>query len=353
MLSSGKKMISEAEMNPRQHLRGKASFKSILGQVYKIISVISTLTVTLSLVLFIGGRIVHYNMTDDDLILDGIQNAISDDYSIEEIHRADLHGLGSDSLIVIARKDTHIYDFYDSDIDSMRESEPLTQLLFFDEINNSFLQEIYNLFGFGSRYSLRYRFSLADDNIGPNFYAEVSDIIDLTKDGRPEIIVNFVWIGGGGSEGYYQHGIFSYSIVDRKYHLVGTYPPRDLDAMGQFITTPVVDGNNLFGAVYNYYDQTEKFLLGWNTSRNNAFFWDTGQEIYLIQTEYIWGEDEAHSSPHAHYLFIYRIIDNWYPSDNITWECCYSGEIPGKRQYCTDEFLVNYIMDNNILEYCY
>lgn len=337
-------------MNPGQHLRAKASFKSILGQVYKIISIISTLTVTLSIVLFVGGRIVRYNMTDDDLILDGIQKAISDDYSIEEIYRADLHGLGSDSLIVIAKKKSNIIDL---DIDSMRENEPLTQLLFFDEINNSILQEIYNLFGFGSRYSPRYRFSLSDDYFGPNFYAEISDIIDLTKDGRPEIIVNFVLIGGSGSSGSYEQGIFSYSIVDRKYHLVGTYPSCDLDSMGQLITTPVVDDNNLFMAVYNYYDQTEKFLLGSSSSRDNDFFWNTGQEIYLIRTNHTVEKDESNAGPHTHYIFIYTIVDNGFPPDKITWKCCYSGEIPGKREYCTDEFLVNYIMDNNLLEYCY
>lgn len=333
-------------MDQGMHRRKKSNFKSLLGQAYRVISVVSTLTVTFSLVLFIGGRIVRYNMTDDDLILDGIQNTLSDGYYIEKIYRADLHGLGSDSLIVIVRKETYSWDF---DSDSMREAEPLTQLLFFDEINNGILQEIYNLFGFGSRYSLRYRFSLADDLFGPNYFAEISDIIDLTEDGRPEIIVNFVLIDGGGSELFYRNGIFSYSILDRKYHLVGTYPPLELSAIGQIIRTPVVDDNNLSWAAYNYYDQTEKFLLTDNTLRNNSFLWDTGQEIYLIQTEYIWGADEAHTDLHTHYIFIYKIISGWSSSDDIIWECCYSGEIPGKREYCTKEFLVHYITENNLL----
>lgn len=297
-------------------------------RLYIVLSIISTLTVFSGIFLYIIGNIFNYYKTDDDLILDCIEKTLDNDYVIEEMVSSDLHGFGNNSIIVVARKVTYEFDFETGELIS--DTEPRTKILIFDEVNNGILNQLYNLFGFGSNYSLRYQFALTCDSFGASYRAEIDNIIDLNGDKRPEICINF-YESGGGSAGCYVNGIFGYSISDRKYHLVGTYG----------------DSDN-YRDYYNYYDCDERFYLSNASTRDNSFFWDTEHGVYLISTSHTIESGESNADPHTHTIYVYKFQDKH--SEKIEIDLIYSGEIPGKRKYCSEEFLVKYIIDNNLFD---
>lgn len=299
---------------------------SIIKRLYIGVSIISTLTVFSGIFLYIIGNIFNYYKTDDDLILDHIQETLDKDYVINEIVSSDLHGFGNNSIIVITHKIPYEFDFETGAID------PRTQILIFDEVNNGILNQLYNLCGFGSNYSLRYQFALASDGYGASYGAEIDDIIDLNGDKIPEICIIF-YESGGGSAGNYINGIFGYSIRDRKYHLVGTYD--------------ISDNERGSGEYYNYYDSDEKFNLSTASLSDNNFFWDTGHGTYLISTTHTIEAEESNADPHTHSIYVYKFAEG---SAYIQMDLIYSGEIPGKRKYCSEEFLVEYIINNNLFD---
>lgn len=309
-------------------------------KIYNYISVISTLAIFTSILIYILGKITHYYKTDDDLILDGIEKAIPKNYSVIEMVSADLHGMGNNSLIVVIGGD---YDF-DSVLsgEPNLEAAPRIQILIFDQINNGVLQNLYNLFGFGSNYILRYQFALTNDRFGSWYDAEIDRIIDLNGDGRPEISVNF-YEPFMGSAWAYMNGIFSYSITDRKYHFIAyPNPDKDDDRMDDEFYIR-------YNTYYNYFDREERFSLSSSTLRDNQFFWDSGHGVYLIKTTHTIEGYESNAGPHTYYLYIYKAEDN--KTGSFLWTHVYDGEIPGKRSKCTEQFLIDYILDNNLLEY--
>ena len=312
-------------------------FRKGIRRLYSGITIISSLAVFSGIFLYVIGNMSNYYKTDDDLILDNIQKTIEEDYTIDEIYVVDLHGMGNNSIIVVTCKKSYDFDFKSGE---PIDVEPRTQILIFDEVNNGILNQLYNLFGFGSNFSLRFKFALADDTMGASYRAEIDDIIDLNGDGRSEICINFYAIGGGGSAGIYINGIFGYSIYDRKYHLVGTYYNSDDE----------VDDMTYWERerYYNFYDIQERFNLSYSSTRDNEFFWDTGHGIYLIKTRHTIEENESNADPHTHTIYIYKFEDK-YP-EMIQMNLIYSGEIPGKRRYCSEEFLVEYIIENNLFD---
>jgi len=325
-----------------KRIQKKGSFiKTCARKVYKVFSILSTMAITTSILLYLGGKILSYNKSDDDLIIEDIAENLDKGYSIMDIIKTDLHGFGNESIIVITKEDI-CWDEFEA---------PRSQILFYDKIDNSILQTIYNLFGYGSEYSLKYKFALS----GPDGYlghiAEINDIIDANRDGRPEVVVTFQSTGFTGSGGGALVGIFSYSVQQRTYCLIGTYPcVNENTGYGEIINS--LDNQEIEG-FSNYYDDTFNFSLGMTSNRDNAFFFDTGYGVYFVQTWHTIADDESNADPHTHYIELYTVLNETFYSDELAFQYCYSGEIPGKREFCSTEFLIDYIYSNNLLSYCY
>lgn len=326
----------------------KAHFLNhILQTTYRIISVVSTFSIAFGLVLFFYGRFTLFNKTDDDLIIENIKGELGD-YHIMQILKADLHGLGNESIIVVAETTNYI-DYPEGTYSDGISIQPRSKLLFYDQINNSFLQSVYNLFGYGSQYSLRYSFAVSDSFTTANtaYKAEIVDLIDLTYDGRPEIVVQFSFFPG--SAGIILHGIFSYSIQTQSYYLIGTLPSFSEEDLGKVIKSDLYSEEN--PPYSNYFDDSLQFDLDYTSLRDVDFFIETSNSVYLVRTTHTIEDGESNGGPHTHYIHLYAIRD--YSPWSLYWEYCYTEEIPGKREFCTKDFLVDYIEKNDLLSYCY
>lgn len=323
------------------------SLKHILKTIYQIISVVSTLSIMFGIILFFYGRITLFNKTDDDLIIERIKGNLGD-YNIRQILKCDLHGLGNESIIVVAETSNYV-DYPEDTYPEGISIQPRSKLLFYDQIRNSFLQSVYNLFGYGSQYSLRYSFAVLDSytTVNTAYQAKVVDVIDLTYDGRPEIIVQFSFYPG--SAGIILHGIFSYSIQTQSYYLIGTLPGFSEDDLGKIIKSDLYSDKN--STYSNYFDMSLQFDLGYTSLRDVDFFIETSNSVYLVRTTHTIENDERNGDPHTHYIHLY-LVHNYSP-DEIYWEYCYTEEIPGKREFCTKDFLEDYIERHNLLSYCY
>lgn len=321
--------------------------KQVLKTTYQFISIISTFSIMFGLILFFYGRFTLFNKTDDDLIIESIKKGLGD-YSIEQIIRADLHGLGNESIIVVAETGNYI-DFPEGTYPEGVSVQPRSKLLFYDQINNSFLQSVYNLFGYGSQYSLRYSFAVSDSftTVNTAYKAEIVDVIDLTYDGRPEIIVQFSFFPG--SAGIILHGIFSYSVQAQSYYLIGTLPGFSEENLGKVIKSDLFSGENL--PYSNYFDESLQFDLGLTSLLDVDFFLETANSVYLVRTTHTIEDGESNGDPHTHYIHLYMAHD--YSPGSLYWEYCYTEEISGKREFCTKDFLVDYIEKNDLLSFCY
>lgn len=315
-------------------------FLSVIKQIYSVISVISTLTIFTAFILFLIGKVGLASSSDDDLIMRDIKKQIPDNLMITSITPQDIHGFGNDSLIVLASE-------YGRDVKGSAN-----QLLVFDKVENDVLNRVYNLFGYGSNYKLTYTFSLASDSDDSSYLLgyslELLDIVELTGDTSKEIVVKFMSIPAGTS-GYYQIGIFSYSFEKHDYYLVGTYPPVDgyqLDPERYFWNTPAPTVLHSETAnQYNFYDPSERFALEYGTYDDNDFYLKhTDGSILLVRTQMIWGE--SHVEPHRHVISVFTPQYD-REKDELEWNVIFSKETKEYTRYCTEEFVIEFLKEND------
>ena len=73
--------------------------------------------------------------------------------------------------------------------------------------------------------------------------------------------------------------------------------------------------------------------------------------VYLICTTYNLEESEGNGGPHAFSIHLFSIESAHM--DYISWKYCYSEKISEKMIYCSDQFLADYVFQNDLLKYCY
>ena len=314
---------------------------NITKKTYMVISVFSTLTIFSAVLLFAIGQLGLESSCDDDLIMHNIEKQIPDNLEITSITTQDIHGFGNDSLIVLAANA------------NTEKGSSANQLLVFDKVDNGVLNQIYNFAGYGSNYKLSYMFSLVSEDNNEFFpfgYAlKLLDVVELTGDTSKELVVMFMPIPPGTS-GYYQIGIFSYSYDKQSYYLVGTYPPvsgydlnQDNDIHYWNIPAPTVlhTGNN---SQSNLYDDNERFELEFGTYDDNDFYIESNNGLLLVRTQMIWGE-ESHPEPHRHVISVFDPQYN-QEKDELEWNVVFSKETTEYTRYCTEEFVINFLKEN-------
>lgn len=301
----------------------KIKFIKIFKFIYSAISVVSTLTVFSALILFVLGKTGMAASCDDDLIMQNIMSQLPSDSEIQDIKMLDIHGFGNQSIIVIAdRKSDYIY--YDPD-----HRKPRHKLFIFDQIENSVLNQFYNLFGYGSKYNLSYSFALNTLDGTPNadYFAEIMDVVELTDDTSKEIVIRFI-DPLGGTVGSYLIGIFSYSFQRETYYLLGSFPPTVcVEDDSELELEELEEGlKSFYQEPYykNDYDESETFDLGSGAFKENDIFIEEQNEVLLIRTAPDYGE-ESNADPHKQYISVF------YPRynrelDELSWGLGFAGK---------------------------
>ncbi len=318
--------------------------KKLVSMIYHFISVMSTLAIFSAVALFFFGRTLIGDNCDDDLIMTRIKEQIPDNLTISKIYMQDIHGFGNESIIVLACGDCV------EGSDGLGQSlTTANQLLIFDKIDNSILNQIYNLYGLGSNYKLSCIFSLVDPYAGGGFFwgysLDLIDTVELTGDLSKEIVVKFQ-AEPAGTAGNYKIGIFSYSFEQHCYYMLGTFPPskeyqryKDDDWLpGSSSTTFHESGETQT----NYYDNSKSFHLGSVTEDDIDFFICTEYSTYLVRTLMIW-DDKGHNGPHRHVVSVFAPIYDPI-TDELEWRVYFSQETE-EEGYPTKEFVMNFLRE--------
>lgn len=317
---------------------------SILKRVYSVITVVTTLLAFLGVFLFLCGKLLLGDKCDDDLTMQRIKKQMPTNLTITDIYMEDIHGFGNESLIILA-----------SNLDVGHNIA--NQLLIFDKIENNILNQIYNLFGYGSNYKCSYSFSLQnlDEKWLMSFYPQykslklgyslkIVDMLDLTGDMSKEIVVKFMPLDDCGSiagnGGYYDTGIFSYSYEKNNYYLLGTYPPYNDDRIPQKTT---FDRNS--------YNKLEEFKLEGGLDKfYNEFFMkkNFSSDIVLVRTKVIWDyKNESYTDPHRYNISVFEPTLN--NKENIlNWKEIFSKDTNKNRKDCSRGFVEEFLKRNNI-----
>lgn len=302
---------------------------------YSFISVLSTLAIFSAVVMFLIGKTRLGDACDDDLTMQRIKKKLPDNLTMSKIYMRDIHGLGNDSMIVLA-------------VDNEEDSRMANQLLIFDRIENDILNQFNNLFGYGSNYRLSYKFSLKDlyYETTQGYELEFIDLVELTGDISKEIVVKFMpYPAGNGA--YYSIGIFSYSYEKHTYELIGTYPPPGRQEVNKTISTVFHAAD---GYQSNYYNNNENklFRLEYGSKYDNDFFAKAEHfATVLIRTARVWG-DEGNADPHRFDISMFSPV---YDSDvkELKWEVLFSKETDEYVDYCSKEYVQNFLENESWL----
>lgn len=181
-----------------------------LKGLYGIASVVSTLTIFLGGLYYFWGHITNNNQSDNDLIMQQIKDEICGDEQIINIENVDIHGFGSNSIIVTScNAESLNWDGKDNN-----------KLVIMDCVENEILHSMNDLFGTKSSYKPTFRYSVEAE--GMHLYPTINCVSDIFGDSTKEILINYyVW---GSTYGSYFTAIFRYSYEHEKYEIVGTYP---------------------------------------------------------------------------------------------------------------------------------
>lgn len=316
---------------------------AILQRIYQIAGVISTLTIFTAVVLFIAGKIGLETASDDDLIMRDVRKQIPDNLTIADISVEDIHGFGNESLIVLA-DDTDRY--YDED---SRNSRSANQLLVFDKVENSILNQVYNFAGYGSNYKLSYMFSLSSEYLESElagYMIELMDIVELTGDTSRELVVKFMMCPPG-SAGIYEIGVFSYSFDRQAYDLIGTYPPAgvySLDEGGRKPAPTVFHSET--AEHYNFYDKRVCFRLEEGSDLTCSFFAEGDDGAVLVRADAIWGDGESRRDPHRYVVSVFQPRFNQQTAE-LEWKVVFSKETAEYIEFCTQEIITDFIRAND------
>lgn len=196
------------DQETRKHEGKKVSVKSCVVFVYKVISVISTLTIFSGLVLFIYGNIIDSNTSDNNLIMEQIKKETKED-DIISVSTADIYGFGNESIIVTA-----------SNHKECNKEDYGNKIVILDKIDNKILQKMNDFFGIKSNFKTTHNYSIYCEDVC--FIPKTRYVIDITGDKTKEIIVQYSVLGSVDSANH--TAIFKYSYSDEQYHIIGTYP---------------------------------------------------------------------------------------------------------------------------------
>ena len=249
---------------------GKKSWISFFQNLYRIISIFSTLTIFSGLVLFLYGKMVKSNQSDNDLIMTQIKNEL-DDSEIYSITTTDIHGFGNNSIIVTAGNRS--WDENDSN-----------KIVILDLISNEILRNMDDLFGMRASYKTTFSYSLESENI--TFQPETEYVLDIIGDSTKEIIVKY--FVEGSTYGANSTGIFRYSYENEKYQLIGTYPESKKMDVGiydnngnligfhaQKVFTDFNYVRNKDGSYIQCFDGSDHFLLNAGSWYNREYWIDS------------------------------------------------------------------------------
>lgn len=181
----------------------------IFSKIYSVISVFATLTIFSGLILFIYGKIVKNNRSDNDLVMKQIKDEVQNE-EICSLNTADIHGFGNTSIIVTTSENTG------AGIGNNR-------LLILDVVDNDILRDMNDFFHTKSNFKTTFSYSLSSEEI--HFWPETQYVLDILGNSAKELIVKYyVW---GSNYSANCTAIFSYSYKDEAYELIGTYPENN------------------------------------------------------------------------------------------------------------------------------
>lgn len=307
----------------------KEFIKSCVVFVYKVISVISTLTIFSGLILFIYGNIIDSNTSDNNLIMEQIKKETKED-SIISVNTADIYGFGNESIIVTASNyKTYNKEDYDN------------KLVILDKIDNEILKKMNDLLGIKSNFKTTHTYSIYCENVC--FIPRTRYVIDITGDKTKEIIVQYRVYGSVGSVN--GTAIFKYSYDDEKYHIIGTYPNCEKMDLRHDKDGNLLEGLGIVSVETNFsklegnswkpvcFDGEKKFAL------NNGSFYC--KEYWIDCTT--WGPllVIVHVDKYAHYTYIniYNPGKDVDEDDNeLKWQIIYSENV--------EEFSYSYTRDD-------
>ena len=181
--------------------------KGFWKAVYSVISFISTVSVLGVFLYAIIGCFFEKSYSDNDIILTQINKQIEGNEKIMSIKAVDIHGFGDESLIVVTG-------------DNGFESS-YNRVLILEKLTNGFWSKVFNPFGFGSDYIIK--FSFHNDDYGILEYTDIEYVGNITSRVTKDIVISYN--SKSSTFGARDYIIISYSTEDQKYHIIGTYPP--------------------------------------------------------------------------------------------------------------------------------
>jgi len=201
--------------------KNKGIVKSITDSTfYKVVEMISSFAIFIYVILIIAFLISstkQKNRTDYDLVIQDISNQLHNKYNIDNelrIWKIDMHGLGNNSIIakpeikISPRTTDDMADYMD------KFNQVDDDIYIFEDVENSWLEFIYNPFNFKSTYILKSKFEFDLDHVNT---LRVFDILDITHDGlNKEIILQLV-----GNAQKSENGSYVYRSEDRAYAVIG------------------------------------------------------------------------------------------------------------------------------------
>ena len=312
--------------------------KIVLEMIYKVVSVVSTLTIFSGLIIYIYGHLVKNNQSDNDLIMDQITEEVNGE-DIIGINVADIHGFGNNSIIVTT-----------SNVDMVSYGEEYSNnLVILDITENEVLRKMEDFLGLKSSYKTTFSYTILSDDI--RFYPITEYVLDIIGDSTKEIIVKYYVFGST----YVANGtaIYTYSYNDSQYKLIGTYPENrkvdlyEYDDDGNYIgrraqlietdfNDDLVNGNSIIKC----YDKNDnRFNLNHGKGNEHEYWIRTSIHGCVLATVNI---DDRENNPT--YINIYQPI---YDSqeENLKWNLVYSEDMQGFDSYYMEDDLVRVLMD--------
>lgn len=317
-----------------------AKFKNFwifLEKLSNKMGVISTLAIFFGLIIYIYGHIVTNNQSDNDLIMNQINEAVSGE-EILAINATDIHGFGNNSIIVTTSN---------ADMVSYGE-EYSNNLVILDITENEVLRKMEDLLGLKSSYKTTFSYTILSDDI--RFYPFTEYVLDVIGDSTKEIIVKYYVFGSTyGANGT---AIYKYSYSDSQYKLIGTYPESrkvDLyvyDDEGNYIMRKAQqietdfknDLTNENSMIKCYDKKGNKFNLNHGKWNVQEYWAKSSIDRCVLVTVNI---DDCENNPT--YINIYQPIYN--SQENLSWNLIYSEDVQGFDSYYTEDDLVRVLMD--------
>ena len=307
--------------------------KHLITKIYNIISVLATLTIFSGLILFLYGKIVKSNQSDNDLIMKQIKKEVKEEEVIS-LNVADIHGFGNNSIIVTTTEDSG------TGLGS-------NKLLILDSVDNEILRGMNDLLGIKSSYKTTFSYTLLSDEI--HFVPETEYVIDILGDSTKEIIVKYyVW---GSNYSANATAIFAYSYKDEAYKIIGTYPENkkiDLimynsqgeieERYAQIVETCF---NKLEGNNYNSIECTDgekNFSLNCGSVYNHEYWIvSAGRKEFVTVNYDRYGDEKT-------YINVYETI---YDKDAnaLSWNVIYSEYVDNLSYNYTQDELAKELMD--------